>query len=267
MSKIDILNQCINCGLCSSVCPTYLVSRDEYLSPRGRLLLLQEYINDSDMDIADLADTFSNCLACGACKTGCPLNVDTTTLLNWGMKLTDCIPKIDREYVGMFVKDNIDFLKGSKLANIESLQKNLRKLDVFDAEYDILYNLLQKAIGNIQLEKVNNKVCFLKAKIDLHQKNINSDTWSSLFAPFFMDCCDVEDTGIGIRGSKYYYGKDAYIANELLERCTNNIISVNPDLIVLTSPFIDIKVIKALKHLQFKVYTLSEFLDEMISTK
>src|SRR3989304_5645436 len=37
----DILSQCIHCGMCLAVCPTYDMTKNERSSPRGRIKLIK----------------------------------------------------------------------------------------------------------------------------------------------------------------------------------------------------------------------------------
>ena len=39
---------CVHCGFCLSTCPTYLDTRDERGSPRGRIYLIRELLESGD---------------------------------------------------------------------------------------------------------------------------------------------------------------------------------------------------------------------------
>ena len=71
----DILSQCIHCGLCLSVCPTYDMTKLERSSPRGRIKLIKSVARGE----LPITDTFSYemnfCLDCQACETACPAGV------------------------------------------------------------------------------------------------------------------------------------------------------------------------------------------------
>lgn len=68
----DDLNMCVQCGLCLPHCPTYRVTGDETLSPRGRIKLMRE-VQDNDAPITeDVLDAFSTCVQCRGCEPACP---------------------------------------------------------------------------------------------------------------------------------------------------------------------------------------------------
>ncbi|MFQ6617928.1 MAG: (Fe-S)-binding protein [Fidelibacterota bacterium] len=74
MDRDDILN-CIHCGLCLPVCPTYFLTSLEKDSPRGRIRLIKT-VSDGNLPLTDItADSIYFCLDCRACETACPAGV------------------------------------------------------------------------------------------------------------------------------------------------------------------------------------------------
>jgi FAD/FMN-containing dehydrogenase/Fe-S oxidoreductase len=84
----DATTRCVGVGACRKVdhgtmCPSYMATREEMHSTRGRAHLLWEMMqgdvlkdgwrNESVKEALDL------CLSCKACKTECPVNVDMAT--------------------------------------------------------------------------------------------------------------------------------------------------------------------------------------------
>lgn len=78
------LDQCIHCGMCLQVCPTYAVFGTEMDSPRGRIALMRA-ASEGRLDAAKLTNSFAThitrCLACRACETACPSNVQYGALI------------------------------------------------------------------------------------------------------------------------------------------------------------------------------------------
>ena len=71
----DILSQCIHCGMCLPVCPTYELTKMERSSPRGRIRLIKS-VARGEMEITQIfADEMNFCLDCQACETACPAGV------------------------------------------------------------------------------------------------------------------------------------------------------------------------------------------------
>ncbi len=74
------LDKCVNCGLCQSVCPTFLSTGHEGKTARGKIVLLQKMLEGSLDPSESIADWFDDCLACYACQTVCPAGVRTEKL-------------------------------------------------------------------------------------------------------------------------------------------------------------------------------------------
>ncbi|MDK3257255.1 FAD-binding and (Fe-S)-binding domain-containing protein [Blastococcus capsensis] len=85
--------RCVGVGKCrrhesegTVMCPSYMVTKEEEHSTRGRARLLFEMMQGhDDSPIADgwrseaVRDSLDLCLACKGCKTDCPVNVDMAT--------------------------------------------------------------------------------------------------------------------------------------------------------------------------------------------
>jgi glycolate oxidase iron-sulfur subunit len=71
----EILRTCVHCGFCTATCPTYQVLGDELDSPRGRIYLIKDMLeNDRDPDEKTVKH-IDRCLSCLACMTTCPSGV------------------------------------------------------------------------------------------------------------------------------------------------------------------------------------------------
>ncbi|MFA5162260.1 MAG: (Fe-S)-binding protein [Elusimicrobiales bacterium] len=79
----DCAVKCNRCGLCLEKCPTYSGTGAENFSPRGRAQLLRMAMGGRlklDADAAVLAESFYNCLLCGACSGACHSQVPVREL-------------------------------------------------------------------------------------------------------------------------------------------------------------------------------------------
>lgn len=71
----DPARGCIHCGMCLESCPTYLLTRLETESPRGRIHLMQQLSAGRVEPTASLRSHLDRCLACRACEAVCPSGV------------------------------------------------------------------------------------------------------------------------------------------------------------------------------------------------
>ena len=70
-----ILRTCVHCGFCTATCPTYLLLGDELDSPRGRIYLIKDMLENGKPATADVVKHVDRCLSCLACMTTCPSGV------------------------------------------------------------------------------------------------------------------------------------------------------------------------------------------------
>jgi len=83
------MERCVGVGKCrrhenGTMCPSYMVTRDEKHSTRGRARLLWEMLNNDALQKngwrdESVKDALDLCLACKGCKADCPMNVDMAT--------------------------------------------------------------------------------------------------------------------------------------------------------------------------------------------
>jgi len=93
----EILEKCIKCGMCKSLCPVFKTLNEEYFSPRGRTILMQ----DKNFD-----EILFKCNLCKACEQQCPL----------GIKVWEAVRK-SREIInlrGKGPKSNKEMIKNVK---------------------------------------------------------------------------------------------------------------------------------------------------------
>lgn len=70
-----ILRACVHCGFCTATCPTYVLLGDERDSPRGRIYLIKEMLENDRPATADVVTHIDRCLSCLSCMTTCPSGV------------------------------------------------------------------------------------------------------------------------------------------------------------------------------------------------
>ena len=71
----EILRSCVHCGFCTATCPTYQVLGDELDSPRGRIYLIKDMLENDQQPDARTVKHIDRCLSCLACMTTCPSGV------------------------------------------------------------------------------------------------------------------------------------------------------------------------------------------------
>ena len=76
----DLL-ECVNCGLCLEVCPTYDIGREEAEGPRGRIRLM-ELLAQASPERESWEVHLDHCVGCLACQARCPAGVPYAGMLD-----------------------------------------------------------------------------------------------------------------------------------------------------------------------------------------
>ena len=78
----QILRKCVHCGFCTATCPTYVTLGNELDSPRGRIYLIKEMLENGRAADRETVTHIDRCLSCLACTTTCPSGVDYMHLVD-----------------------------------------------------------------------------------------------------------------------------------------------------------------------------------------
>jgi glycolate oxidase iron-sulfur subunit len=70
-----ILRACVHCGFCTATCPTFVLLGDELDSPRGRIYLIKDMLEQAKPASAAVVKHIDRCLSCLSCMTTCPSGV------------------------------------------------------------------------------------------------------------------------------------------------------------------------------------------------
>ena len=71
----EVLRACVHCGFCTATCPTYQVLGDELDSPRGRIYLIKDMLENERVPDEKTVKHIDRCLSCLACMSTCPSGV------------------------------------------------------------------------------------------------------------------------------------------------------------------------------------------------
>jgi len=82
----EILRNCVHCGFCNAVCPTYQLLGDELDGPRGRISIIKNLLAEDTIS-SQSASHIDRCLTCRSCESTCPSGVKYGRLLDIGREI------------------------------------------------------------------------------------------------------------------------------------------------------------------------------------
>ena len=87
----EILRACVHCGFCTATCPTYQVLGDELDSPRGRIYLIKDMLENNRVPDEKTVQHIDRCLSCLSCMTTCPSGVHYMHLVDQRVPISNKI--------------------------------------------------------------------------------------------------------------------------------------------------------------------------------
>ncbi|WP_343521556.1 glycolate oxidase subunit GlcF [Sphingomonas sp.] len=81
-SSEGVIRKCVHCGFCTATCPTYVLLGDELDSPRGRIYLIKDMLENARKPGPETVKHVDRCLSCLSCMTTCPSGVNYMHLVD-----------------------------------------------------------------------------------------------------------------------------------------------------------------------------------------
>ncbi len=78
----SILRKCVHCGFCTATCPTFVTLGNELDSPRGRIYLIKDMLENDRPADEQVVTHIDRCLSCLSCMTTCPSGVNYMHLVD-----------------------------------------------------------------------------------------------------------------------------------------------------------------------------------------
>lgn len=74
------ISRCVKCGACRAICPSFLETKAESFSPRGRMALIKAALSGRISASAIFANRLDACTSCLACETACASGVPVSAI-------------------------------------------------------------------------------------------------------------------------------------------------------------------------------------------
>lgn len=148
-----VLRNCVHCGFCTATCPTYQILGDELDSPRGRIYLIKDMLENQRIPDKKVVKHVDRCLSCLACMTTCPSGVNYMHLVDHA-----------REYIeDNYKRPLFDRIMRATLAQILPYDRRFR--------FAMKSAQLVKPLAPIFPSKIRNMVDFAPKKLPVPSLN------------------------------------------------------------------------------------------------
>ena len=74
--------KCSKCGLCQKFCPVYTATKNEKFLPRGRYIIINNFVQNNKSLSSEFIKSLDVCLTCNLCKNYCPSNINYNKTLS-----------------------------------------------------------------------------------------------------------------------------------------------------------------------------------------
>lgn len=236
----SVLQQCMHCGMCLPTCPTYVETKLERNSPRGRISLMRAIADDELEVTRAFSDEMYYCLGCLACQTACPAGVNYAELFETAraeVELAEVNHEVQRGF-WRWLALNVIFMRPWLLRLVGRVLRLYQstKLDVLMRKLRF-FGLMPKSLAALEPQtpriaekfshelilpvesppgKPKHRVALLTGCVqDLAFSNINRDTADVLLA---NDCEVVTLASQHCCGSLHAHNGELELARELARR-------------------------------------------------
>lgn len=120
MSIDEDLNTCVGCGLCLPHCPTFRISGEEALSPRGRIAIMRSVESGSIAVDDDVAHFLNTCIQCRGCEPACPSGVPYGRLIEHTKQRLATDPRVANSTVPRWLRLGLGVLPRHRLVLVGS---------------------------------------------------------------------------------------------------------------------------------------------------
>lgn len=144
---------CVQCGYCLPVCPTYVTMEKETHSPRGRINLVK-MAAEGKITYSELEGPINLCLGCRACEVVCPTNVQYGEILDSAKKV---LQEEKKQHMPKRAKLFQEFVFGKALSSSKILNTGSTGLALYQksglqkvAQKSKLLNILPKNLRTFE---------------------------------------------------------------------------------------------------------------------
>ncbi|WP_026972378.1 glycolate oxidase subunit GlcF [Aliagarivorans marinus] len=82
------IKKCAHRGFCNATCPTFVLTKDQALGPRGRIATIKGFLQGEPVTPA-IRKQLDLCLACRSCQTTCPAGIEFGQLIKQARALME----------------------------------------------------------------------------------------------------------------------------------------------------------------------------------